>query len=97
MTVFERWFHDKWRPAIGWLFFVCILCDFVIFPAGYQVAQSIAGVNEFKQWHPITLMGNAMFHISMLTIVGVTAYGRTQEKLKQASTDFKEIQKTLSE
>jgi len=42
-----------------------------------------------EQWTPITLQGGGLFHISMLTIVGVTAYGRTKEKLKGIAGDIK--------
>ena len=94
MTKFEKFYHNKWRPSIGWLYFICVLYDFVIAPTGFQIAQTFAGAKEFHQWSPITLQGNAMFHISMLTIVGVTAYGRTKEKLKDAATEFEIIRKT---
>jgi hypothetical protein len=76
---------------------VCVLFDFVLAPTGYQIAQTIAGTTDFTQWAPLTLQGNAMFHISMLTIVGVTAYGRTQEKLKKVTTEVDSLKKTAGQ
>jgi len=34
-----------------------------------------------NQWDPLTLKGAGLFHIAMGTVLGITAYGRTQEKL----------------
>ena len=82
---YEAWFHNKWRPAIGWIYAVTIFFDFVLAPVVFSSAQVFSGA-DIVQWSPITLEGNGLFHISSLTIVGITAYGRTREKLKEAST-----------
>ncbi len=90
MSTYERFFHNKWRPAIGWIYAIVVAFDFMLAPVGYNVAQFIAGT-ELSQWKPITLEGGGLFHVSMLTIVGATAWGRTQEKLKQAQSDIGKI------
>ena len=36
-------------------------------------------------WQPITLQGAGLFHLSMGAIIGVAAWGRTQEKLNGAN------------
>jgi hypothetical protein len=41
------------------------------------------GVNV--QWQPLTLQGAGLFHISMGAVLGLAAYGRTQEKLAGAN------------
>ena len=41
------------------------------------------GVNI--QWQPLTLQGAGLFHVAMGAIIGVSAYGRTQEKLGGAN------------
>jgi len=94
MTKYERFFHNKWRPAIGWIYAVTVFFDFVLAPIGMIAVQAglmIMGNSgiELTQWEPLTLKGAGLFHISMLTIVGVTAYGRTKEKLKDAAPDMK--------
>jgi hypothetical protein len=37
------------------------------------------------QWQPLTLQGAGLFHIAMGAIIGVAAWGRTQEKLGGAN------------
>jgi hypothetical protein len=36
-------------------------------------------------WQPITLQGAGLFHLSMGAIIGIAAFGRTQEKLAGAN------------
>ena len=36
-------------------------------------------------WTPLTLQGGGLYHIAMGAIIGVSAYGRTQEKLNGAN------------
>jgi hypothetical protein len=87
-VTYERWVRGSWRPAIGWLYFICVLFDFVLAPVGYSVLQVLTSV-PIEQWEPLTLKGAGLFHISMLTIVGATAYGRTQEKIAGMMKDNK--------
>ena len=41
--------------------------------------------DAFRQWVPITLQGGGLFHVAMGAVLGVSAYGRTQEKVAGAS------------
>lgn len=88
MSKYEQWIHNKWRPAIGWLYAIVVFFDFVLAPVGYSTLQLIKDV-PITQWEPLTLKGAGLFHVSMLAIVGVTAYGRTQEKLNNAQSDIR--------
>ena len=66
----------------------CVLADFAIFPIMFTVVQfweEQAANDAFRQWVPITLQGGGLFHVSMCAVLGVSAYGRTQEKLNGAS------------
>ena len=81
----EDWMNSKWRPAMGWLYmFVCFF-DFVLAPILWSLVQALykGGVNV--QWQPLTLQGAGLFHISMGAVLGLAAYGRTQEKLNGAN------------
>ena len=81
----EDWMNSKWRPAMGWLYmFVCFF-DFVLAPILWSLIQALykGGVNV--QWQPLTLQGAGLFHISMGAVLGLAAYGRTQEKLNGAN------------
>jgi hypothetical protein len=72
------------------MYMACCLCDFAIFPIMFTVVQfweTEASNDAFRQWVPITLQGGGLFHVSMCAVLGVSAYGRTQEKLNgQAAT-----------
>jgi hypothetical protein len=43
--------------------------------------QVIGGGRVETQWQPITLQGAGLYHIAMGAVLGIAAYGRTQEKL----------------
>jgi len=81
----EDWMNSKWRPAMGWLYmFVCFF-DFVLAPILWSLVQALykGGINV--QWQPLTLQGAGLFHIAMGAVLGLAAYGRTQEKLQGAN------------
>lgn len=75
------WINTKWRPAMGWIYLLVCLCDFVIFPILWSVLQAMSSGQVNSQWGPLSIQGGGLFHISMGAVIGVAAYGRTQEKL----------------
>jgi hypothetical protein len=77
----EDWMNSKWRPMMGWMYMVVCTSDFVIFPILWSLVQVIGGGKVETQWSPITLQGAGLFHMAMGAILGIAAYGRTQEKL----------------
>lgn len=84
-SVKEDWTTRKWRPMMGWMYmFVCV-ADFVIFPILWSLFQHHTGV-AITQWDPLTLRGAGLFHMAMGAVLGVTAWGRTQEKLNETKT-----------
>jgi len=66
---------------MGWMYMLVCTCDFVVFPVLWSLIQALHAGNVTSQWNPITLQGAGLFHLSMGAIIGVTAFGRTQEKL----------------
>jgi hypothetical protein len=80
----EDWMNAKWRPMMGWIYMLTCVTDFIIFPILWSILQA-----SLKQpvtaWQPITLQGAGLFHLSMGAIIGVAAFGRTQEKLAGAN------------
>jgi hypothetical protein len=79
-----EWMSKYWRPSAAFMYITCCLCDFAIFPIMFTVVQfweQEAANDAFRQWIPITLQGGGLFHVSMCAVLGVSAYGRTQEKL----------------
>ena len=77
----EDWMNSKWRPMMGWMYMLVCTSDFVIFPVLWSLVQVIGGGRVETQWSPITLQGAGLFHMAMGAILGIAAYGRTQEKL----------------
>ena len=81
----EDWMNTKWRPMMGWSYMLTCIADFVIFPILWSVLQSISKGQVNVQWQPITLQGAGLYHIAMGAVLGIAAYGRTQEKLGGAN------------
>jgi hypothetical protein len=81
----EDWMNSKWRPMMGWMYMVVCIADFVLFPILWSLVQAIGDGKVEMQWQPITLQGAGLFHIAMGAILGIAAYGRTQEKLGGAN------------
>ena len=80
----EDWMNTKWRPMMGWMYMAVCIADFMIFPVLWSIVQVISGsgVGEVKdQWDPLTLQGAGLFHVAMGVVLGLTTWGRTQEKL----------------
>lgn len=77
----EDWMNKKWRPAMGWMYMLVCMADFVLFPILWSMIQVVGDGKVESQWMPITLQGAGLFHIAMGAILGIAAYGRTQEKL----------------
>jgi hypothetical protein len=62
---------------------VCTM-DMVVFPILWSLLQTTTGTN-ITQWNPLTLQGAGLFHIAMGAVLGIAAFGRTQEKLGGAN------------
>jgi len=88
----EDWMNSKWRPAMGWMYMLVCVTDFVLFPILWSLVQVIGGGRVETQWSPITLQGAGLFHMAMGAILGIAAYGRTQEKLGGVSNSSTPVQ-----
>jgi hypothetical protein len=80
----EDWMNRKWRPMMGWLYMATCTFDFVLFPILWSVLQSVMG-NPITQWQPLTLQGAGLYHVAMGAVLGLTAFGRTREKIAGAN------------
>ena len=84
----EDWMNSKWRPAMGWMYMAVCVFDFVLAPILWAVIQfweTSAANDAFRQWQPLTLQGAGLFHMAMGAVLGLAAWGRTQEKLGGAN------------
>ena len=85
----EDWMNTKWRPAMGWMYMAVCVADFILFPILWAIIQfweTSAANDAFRQWQPLTLQGAGLFHMAMGAVLGLAAWGRTQEKINGAST-----------
>jgi hypothetical protein len=74
------WMHTLWRPCMGWLYMLICLLDMAVFPVLWALWQGYEH-QQITQWNPLTLQGAGLFHIAMGAVLGIAAFGRTQEKL----------------
>ncbi len=82
----EQWINRKWRPMMGWVYMVTCSFDFIIAPILWAMLQSNSMGDVTLQWSPITLQGAGLYHVAMGAVLGLTAFGRTQEKIVGAQT-----------
>jgi hypothetical protein len=82
----EDWMQKKWRPAMGWMYMIVCMMDMVIFPVVWSLAQVLTK-QPITQWNPLTLQGAGLFHLAMGAVLGIAAFGRTQEKVAGAANN----------
>jgi hypothetical protein len=86
----DDWMNTKWRPAMGWMYMGVCVFDFVLAPILWAVIQfweTQAANDAFRQWQPMTLQGAGLFHMAMGAVLGLAAWGRTQEKLNGTASN----------
>jgi len=76
----STWLQQLWRPMMGWMYMLICLLDMAVFPVLWALWQGYNHV-PITQWNPLTLQGAGLFHIAMGAVLGISAFGRTQEKL----------------
>jgi hypothetical protein len=82
----EDWMQKKWRPAMGWMYMVVCMMDMVVFPVLWSILQAVTHT-PITQWNPLTLQGAGLFHLAMGAVLGIAAFGRTQEKIAGSATN----------
>lgn len=80
----EDWMNSKWRPMMGWMYMIVCMFDMILFPILWSLLQTLTHT-PITQWNPLTLQGAGLFHIAMGAVLGIAAFGRTQEKLNGAN------------
>ena len=89
----EDWMNSKWRPMMGWMYMLVCTMDMVVFPILWSLLQTTTGT-QITQWNPLTLQGAGLFHIAMGAVLGIAAFGRTQEKLGGANNGGAQVPTT---
>jgi hypothetical protein len=78
---FGDFINSKWRPMMAVIYMLTCTCDFVIFPVLWSLLQAMSKGQVTSQWMPLTLQGAGLYHIAMGAVLGLAAYGRSQEKI----------------
>ncbi len=89
----EDWMNSKWRPMMGWMYMLVCTMDMVVFPVLWSLLQTFTH-SPITQWNPLTLQGAGLFHIAMGAVLGIAAFGRTQEKLGGANNGGAQVTPT---
>lgn len=82
------WMQYSWRPLMAFLYMLICFNDFALFPILWTILQALTGQHQIVQWQPLTLQNAGLFHFSMGAILGISAYGRSQEKLANVADNF---------
>ena len=82
----EDWMNSKWRPTMGWMYMSICMFDFMFAPILWTMVQALFHGGVTSQWQPLTLQGAGLFHLAMGAVLGISAHGRTQEKLNGAES-----------
>ena len=72
----ESKFYSYWRPAMAWLYGLICLFDFILFPILNILIPVFSKGAVYVPWHPITLEGGGLIHMSFGGIIGVAAWTR---------------------
>lgn len=81
----EDWMRTRWRPAMGWHYLIVCVFDFIIAPILWSLLQAFYQGKVTEQWRPLTLEGAGLYHIAMGAVLGIAAWSRGQEKIKNAT------------
>ena len=91
-----EWMQKYWRPAMGWMYMLICLADMLVFPILWSLLQAMMHM-PITQWNPLTLQGAGLFHIAMGAVLGISAFGRTQEKLAGTAANPTSTSQTITQ
>lgn len=80
----EDFMSKNWRPMMAVTYMLTCIFDFIAGPILYNVLQYYNPGQHLDMWQPLTLQGGGLYHIAMGVVLGITAHGRTQEKINGA-------------
>jgi hypothetical protein len=78
---FGKFINTKWRPLMAFLYMITCATDFILFPIAWSILQALHHGQVTSQWSPLTLQGAGLYHVAMGAVLGLAAYGRSQEKI----------------
>lgn len=82
----KSWLKNHWRPMMAVMYMSVCFFDFVLAPIGWSLLQAFSHGSVTTEWDPLTLKSSGLFHIAMGAVLGISAYGRTQEKINEVNS-----------
>lgn len=76
----DTWMQTHWRPMMAWQYLVVCLFDFMLAPICLGWYAYITKT-PIITWVPLTVQGGGLYHLAMGAIVGITSYGKSQERM----------------
>lgn len=71
---------DGWREHASYIYMAIVIFDFLIAPIVWPLFQLAIKSPTITPWVPITLQTGGLLHLSFGAILGVSAWGKSQEK-----------------
>jgi hypothetical protein len=90
----EHWMQKLWRPSMGWTYMAINVFDFILAPA-FVLYLRMKGV-QVDMWKSLTLDNGGFIHLAFGAILGVSAYGRSQEKTKSLEMNGNNIDANIA-
>ena len=86
----EHWMQKYWRPMMAVLYMLICAFDFIVAPfltmAMPVFLKSLGATTiNYTQWTSLTLSNGGLIHLAFGAILGISAWGRTQEKNANAA------------
>lgn len=81
----DNWIVTRWRPFMAWTYMATCIFDFIIGPIFYNILQFHLHNGNIEMWQAITLQGGGLYHVAMGAVLGISALGRTKEKLAETT------------
>jgi len=81
----DTWMKTRWRPGMGWLYMAICFFDFIMFPI-LSMTIHVITKTKYVPWESLTLSNGGLIHLAFGAILGITAFGRTQEKVAGKTT-----------
>jgi len=87
----EHWMQKFWRPMMAVLYMLICAFDFIVAPfltmAMPVFLKSLGATTiAYTQWTSLTLSNGGLIHLAFGAILGISAWGRTQEKKDTTAT-----------
>ena len=73
----DHWIQAIWRPLVAYQYLVVCIFDFLLFPILTALFHLYTNT-PYTPWDPLTLKEGGFYHMSMMAIIGVTAWTRGQ-------------------